>query len=149
MRIGDLAERSGVSTRSLRYYEEQGLVPAFRTAGGHREYDESDVGRVRFVQLLFSAGLPSRAIVQILPFLDTGIATAAMRQRLDDEHDRIQRQIDELTLARDRLAELRTIAADSAGGRSAQECRLAAEAAVTCSRRSADRRTSETPVSAS
>lgn len=130
MRIGELARRTGASVRSLRYYEEQGLVPSARTSGGHREYLESDVDRVRFVQLLFSAGLPSRAILQILPFLDTGVATPVMRARLDDEHDRIQGRIDELTDARDRLSQLRVAAAESAAGKPASECRLAGNDAI-------------------
>lgn len=130
MRIGELARRTGASVRSLRYYEEQGLVPSDRTSGGHREYLESDVDRVRFVQLLFSAGLPSRAILQILPFLDTGVATPVMRARLDDEHDRIQGRIDELTDARDRLSQLRVAAAESAAGKPASECRLAGNDAI-------------------
>jgi DNA-binding transcriptional MerR regulator len=118
MRIGELARRAGVSVRSLRYYEEQGLVLADRTSGGHREYEESDVDRVVFVQCMFSAGLPSSAILHLLPFLDTGVATAAMRRRLDDEHDRIQQRIEELTVARDRLAGLRQVASEvaDAGG---------------------------------
>lgn len=130
MRIGELAQRAAVSVRSLRYYEEQGLVLADRTRGGQREYDESDVARVRFVQLLYSAGLPSRTIVQILPFLDTGVATPAMRRHLDEEHTRIQERIRELERARDRLQDLRGIAAQSVAGRSAGECVLAAGAAT-------------------
>ncbi|PRY14699.1 MerR family transcriptional regulator [Kineococcus rhizosphaerae] len=130
MRIGELARRAGVSVRSLRYYEQQGLVPADRTSGGHREYAESDVPRVRFVQLLFSAGLPSRTVVQILPFLDTGVATPRMRGHLDDEHARLQARIDELTAARDRLADLREIAAQAAAGRAPEQCALEARVAA-------------------
>ncbi|MGO2110348.1 MAG: hypothetical protein ACTH31_01925, partial [Pseudoclavibacter sp.] len=90
-----------------------------------------DVDRVRFIQLLFSAGLRSQAILQILPFLDTGVATPAMRERMGGEHDRIQRQIDELTAARDKLAELRVIAAAYAAGTPPQECLIAATSAAT------------------
>jgi DNA-binding transcriptional MerR regulator len=43
VRIGELAERSGTTTRMLRYYEEQGLLPARRTGNGYREYDETDL----------------------------------------------------------------------------------------------------------
>ncbi|GAA0314087.1 MerR family transcriptional regulator [Kineococcus aurantiacus] len=126
MRIGELAERAGVSVRSLRYYEQQGLVPAGRSGSGQREYAESDVPRVRFVQLLYSAGLPSRRIVEILPFLDTGVATAGMIGHLDEEQDRLEQRIAELTAARDRLLELRQVASQSRAGRPAAECLLAA-----------------------
>lgn len=117
MRIGELAHRAGVSVRSLRYYEEQGLVPADRTSGGHREYPESAVGRVRFIQQLYSAGLPSTAIAGAMPFLDTGVVTAEMQRDLEGEQARLQRKIDQLTLARDRLAALRAIAAEADGRR--------------------------------
>lgn len=115
MRIGELAHRAGVSVRSLRYYEEQDLVPAERTPGGHREYPESAVERVRFVQQLYSAGLPSTVIAGLLPFLETRVVTSEMEERLAGEHDRLQQQIDRLSVARDRLAELRSIAAEAGG----------------------------------
>ena len=47
MRIGELARKAGTSSRSLRYYEEQGLLSARRTANGHRDYDESDLRLVK------------------------------------------------------------------------------------------------------
>ncbi len=56
MRIGELAERAGASTRSLRYYEQQGLLRARRTANGYREYDESDVRLVREIRSLLAVG---------------------------------------------------------------------------------------------
>src|SRR5258708_4374886 len=60
MRIGELARRTGVSERSLRYYETQGLLRAERTPGGHREYGDWAVDRVIRIQALYAAGLPSR-----------------------------------------------------------------------------------------
>ncbi len=114
MRIGKVAEGAGVSVRALRYYEEQGLVIADRSPSGHRQYPESAVERVKFIQLLYSAGLNSKAILQVLPFLDTLVATPRMTQRLKDERDRIRTQIDDLTRAHDRLDELIDLATESA-----------------------------------
>ncbi|MFC9844053.1 MerR family transcriptional regulator [Streptomyces sp. NPDC060223] len=114
MRIGKVAEGAGVSVRALRYYEEQGLVIADRSPSGHRQYPESAVERVKFIQLLYSAGLSSKAILQVLPFLDTLVATPRMTQRLKDERDRIRTQIDDLTRAHDRLDELIGLATKSA-----------------------------------
>lgn len=71
MRIGELAKATGVSTRSLRYYEEQGLLPATRLTNGYREYDEQAVHQVAFIQDLYSAGLPSEIIRTILPCAGT------------------------------------------------------------------------------
>src|SRR4051812_23908521 len=56
MRIGELAERVGVSTRALRYYEQQGLISARREANGYRHYDESDVRLVEEIRALLAAG---------------------------------------------------------------------------------------------
>ena len=114
MRIGMVADSAGVSVRALRYYEEQGLVIADRSPSGHRQYPESAVERVKFIQLLYSAGLSSKAILQVLPFLDTLVATPRMTQRLKDERDRIRTQIDDLTRAHDRLDELIGLATESA-----------------------------------
>ncbi|WP_043632143.1 MerR family transcriptional regulator [Nonomuraea candida] len=112
MRIGKVAERAGVSVRALRYYEEQGLVIADRSPSGHRQYPESAVERVKFIQLLYAAGLTSKAIRQILPFLETLVATPQMTRRLTDERARIRGQIDALTRAHDRLEELIRLAAE-------------------------------------
>lgn len=72
MRIGELAARAQVSTRALRYYEEQGILPASRTPSGQRVYGESAVVRVRLIQHLYSAGRASRTIALILPCVDRG-----------------------------------------------------------------------------
>ena len=130
MRIGKVAERAGVSIRALRYYEEQGLVVADRSPSGQRQYPESAVERVKFIQLLYSAGLTSKAILQILPFMDTLVATPQMTQRLKDERDRIRTQIDDLSRAHDRLDELIRRAAEFAGPASPATCSASADTAT-------------------
>jgi DNA-binding transcriptional MerR regulator len=56
MRIGELARRSGVSPRALRYYEQNGLIRARRSANGYREYDEADVRLVAEIRSLIAVG---------------------------------------------------------------------------------------------
>jgi len=56
MRIGELAARVGVSTRALRYYEQQGLISARRGVNGYREYDEADVRLVVEIRSLLASG---------------------------------------------------------------------------------------------
>jgi DNA-binding transcriptional MerR regulator len=56
MRIGELAERAGVSTRSVRYYEQQGMLPARRGANGYREFDEADLQVVTQIRTLLGTG---------------------------------------------------------------------------------------------
>ncbi|NEE03817.1 MerR family transcriptional regulator [Phytoactinopolyspora halotolerans] len=56
MRIGDLAKRAGTTTRTLRFYESQGLLSAQRSPNGYREYGEEEFRLVREIQMLQSIG---------------------------------------------------------------------------------------------
>ncbi|NQX11536.1 MerR family transcriptional regulator [Microbacteriaceae bacterium VKM Ac-2855] len=103
MRIGDIAQQAGVSTRALRYYEEQGLLASERTSAGQRIYAESAVERVRLIQQFFTAGLASRTILQLLPCVDTGRASAEVFELLESERDRISATMAELAAAREAL----------------------------------------------
>lgn len=113
MRIGELAERAGVSTRALRYYEEQRLLEPERSAGGQRTYPDTAVDRVRLIRQLYAAGLPSRSIVPLVPCMVSGRATPELLDRLAAERDRIDGQIRELTAARERLDEVIVQATES------------------------------------
>ncbi|MCO5974843.1 MerR family transcriptional regulator [Actinoallomurus sp. WRP6H-15] len=112
MRIGELSRRTGVSERSLRYYETQGLLTAERTPGGHREYADSAVDRVARIQELYTAGLCSSKIAQLLPCMrdaDGGPAATASARLITDlavERERINRQIHDLLRSRDVLDEV-------------------------------------------
>lgn len=66
MKIGELAERTGVAPRLLRYYEQQGLITAERAGNGYREYSEDDVATVQRVAGLVRAGMPTRLIRRVL-----------------------------------------------------------------------------------
>ncbi|MFD8685788.1 MerR family transcriptional regulator [Streptomyces sp. NPDC059651] len=120
MRIGELAARTGVGERSLRYYEEQGLLAADRTPGGHRDYPERAVDRVIRIQELFAAGLHSSKIVRILPCMrdeDGGPslrATPELVAELTTERERIDSMINDLIRSREVLDEV----IDTASGRS-------------------------------
>lgn len=116
--------------RVLTALRSRGVQASERTTGGHREYREPDVARVRFMPMLYAAGMPSRRIVEILPFLDTGVATRTMLDHFDEESDRIRRQIEALGAIHDRLARLRDIAAESVAGRPPEECRSSANSAA-------------------
>jgi DNA-binding transcriptional MerR regulator len=111
VRIGELAQRTGVSERSLRYYEARGLLAAERTPGGHREYSDGAVDRVVLIQQLFAAGLHSRTIADLLPCMrDDGGPSASATPRLvaalDAERERINRMIKELIRSLDVLEEV-------------------------------------------
>ncbi|MFF0489019.1 MerR family transcriptional regulator [Nocardia sp. NPDC004068] len=109
MRIGELARRTGVSVRSLRYYESQGLLSATRTPGGQREYPESAVDRVIRIQEMFAAGLHSRTLAELLPCVHdadgtpNARATPFLTETLAAERNRIDACIRDLHRTRDVL----------------------------------------------
>ncbi|NUT36941.1 MAG: MerR family transcriptional regulator [Hamadaea sp.] len=70
MKIGEVARLTGVSARSLRHYEAEGLVEPGRCSNGYRDYCGHTVDRVRQVHALIEAGLPARIIRDVLPHLD-------------------------------------------------------------------------------
>ncbi|GGZ63216.1 MerR family transcriptional regulator [Streptomyces subrutilus] len=110
MRIGDLSDRTGVSRRMLRYYEEQGLIASQRCANGYRDYGEPCVDRVQQVRGLLDAGLPTQTIRKILPCLgppgriDIPDPTPETIALLEDECARMSQRIGQLTRNRDAMA---------------------------------------------
>jgi len=112
VRIGELADRSGVSVRSLRYYEEQDLLHPERSPSGQRHYGESALERVDLIQLLFAAGLSSRTIQDLIPCTITGISTDETKALLLAERSRIDRQMADLVAARAKLDQIIDIALD-------------------------------------
>ncbi|MHC5557880.1 MerR family transcriptional regulator [Kocuria sp. U4B] len=69
MQIGELSDKTGVATRLLRYYEEQGLITPRRLPNGYRDYDDYLVDRVLKIRGLLEAGVPTRIIGDMLPCL--------------------------------------------------------------------------------
>lgn len=103
MRIGELARRTAVSTRALRYYEEQNLLSAERSDSHQRHYSEAAVDRVLVIQQLYAAGLSSKTIAELIPCVVDGAATPELLDRLAVERDRIDQNIADLTHTRNRL----------------------------------------------
>ncbi|NML49729.1 MerR family transcriptional regulator [Streptomyces sp. R302] len=93
MRIGELARRTGVSARSLRHYEQAGLIASDRAANGYRVYEEGAVVRVANIRYLLDAGLT----------LDD---VAAFRSCLDGDLPSVRPSARGLEIARERLAVL-------------------------------------------
>jgi MerR family transcriptional regulator, copper efflux regulator len=78
MRIGELAERAGISTKAIRYYEQIGILPPpARTASGYRTYGQTALGRLGFVRAAQAVGLTLGEIRQITAFRDNGQAPCA------------------------------------------------------------------------
>ncbi|MFC9745156.1 MerR family transcriptional regulator [Streptomyces niveus] len=128
MRIGEVAAKAGVSVRALRYYEQQELLHSTRNPGGQRQYPAGAVDRVRLIQRLYSVGLPSRTIREVLPFADSGEVSPELLELLAAEHDRLDRQMTDLRDVRDRLHDCIT-EARSRHGTGSPEAEAAARAA--------------------
>jgi DNA-binding transcriptional MerR regulator len=109
MRIRELAAQTGTTTRSLRYYEAQGLLPAGRSANGYRVYDGHHVRLVREIRSLQAVGF---SLEDVRPFVECLLAgheagddcpasVEVYRRKLAD----LERHIAELRGVRDRLSE--------------------------------------------
>ncbi|GAA2585084.1 MerR family transcriptional regulator [Winogradskya consettensis] len=103
MRIGELSRRTGVSPRSLRYYEEQGLLGSSRSDAGQRHYSDAEIERVTLIRQLFDAGMSSRVIASVLPCVETpsdpGVTESAF-VTMTRERDRIDADIAHLVETR-------------------------------------------------
>ncbi|RKE20168.1 MerR family transcriptional regulator [Streptomyces sp. TLI_171] len=122
MRIGELAQRAGTTTRALRYYESRGLLPARRGGNGYRAYDEEDLRLLRQIRMLQDFGFEleeTRPFVECLqaghPAGDSCPASLevyraklgeldAMVARLSEVRDQVAAQLAQAEAARDALA---------------------------------------------
>ena len=110
MQIGQVARAAGVSTKTLRYYEQEGLLVApGRTTAGYRDYEPSVVDRVLFIRQAQAAGLTLRQIAEVLDVRDGGRAPCEhVATLVDDRLSDIDRRLAELRQTRRRLLGLRT-----------------------------------------
>jgi DNA-binding transcriptional MerR regulator len=111
MKIGELARRTGVPPRMLRYYEEQGLLVSERLPNGYRDYPEAAVEVVDEVRRLISSGLSTR-LIQLLLGLEgiEGEALArtcsnSLAESLAEELKTLESKIACLTKSRDTVRE--------------------------------------------
>jgi DNA-binding transcriptional MerR regulator len=83
-RISELAERSGFPASTLRFYEQEGLLPATaRTPGGYRSYDDHAVERLKFIARAKQLDLPLDEIRDLAAVWDAG-SCAPVQERLTD-----------------------------------------------------------------
>ena len=103
--IGELAERSGVATSALRYYEAQGLIESERTSGNQRRFRRATLRRVAFIRSAQRVGLTLDEIAEALATLPEGrTPTKADWARLSHSWwPRIDAQIEHLERLRDKL----------------------------------------------
>ncbi|WP_030927712.1 heavy metal-responsive transcriptional regulator [Streptomyces sp. NBC_01527] len=120
MRIGDLAARSGLTTKTIRYYEQAGLIPEPpRTSGGYRDYPPAAESRLVFIRDAQHAGLTLAEIRGVLGLRDSGKAPCGHVTDLINQHlDEINRRMAELRKTRIALRDL----ARQAAGTDPQSC---------------------------
>ena len=108
MRIGELAQRTGVPTKTIRYYEDIGVLPApGRAPNGYRDYPEDAVARLDFVRDAQATGLSLTEIASILDLRSQGQATCHHVIDLLDRHlAALDRHITTLRQTRRELAAL-------------------------------------------
>ncbi len=108
MRIGELAQRAGATTKAIRYYETLGLLPQpDRTPSEYRDYGADAIERVRFIKDAQAGGLTLTEIRSLVELKTAGQATCEhtielLRRHLAD----IDTQITQLDAARSSLAAL-------------------------------------------
>ena len=106
--IAQVCERSGLYARTVRYYEEIGLLPGVRRSeGGRRVYGDDELERLRFITRLKTLGLPLKEIRDLNAVYAIGGSTAAMLDRLGQllgaHLADVDRRLDELTALRSQL----------------------------------------------
>ncbi|MEO3385101.1 Cu(I)-responsive transcriptional regulator [Mesorhizobium sp. CAU 1741] len=107
MNIGNAARKSGLPPKTIRYYEEIGLITADRASNGYRDYSGEDVHRLRFVQRARSLGFSVEECRQLLSlYSDRDRASADVKAIAIDKLGEIDRKIAELTGLRDMLGHL-------------------------------------------
>jgi DNA-binding transcriptional MerR regulator len=110
--ISEVCARTGLSPRTVRYYEELGLLPGVRRrAGGRRVYGDEEVERLRFVQRLKALGLSLAEVGELNAVYAIGGSTGAMLERLDEVLARhlgeLDARIAELSRLRDEIGKYR------------------------------------------
>lgn len=121
MKIGELARTTGLNPRTVRYYENIGLLPdPDRLANGYRKYGEEAIERLRFIRDAQASGLSLAEVGMILDMKDAGESTCDHVIWMLEEHLKdVDRQIEDLKRTRARLEEL----TDRARGLNPAECR--------------------------
>ena len=125
MQIGELAQRLGVTTKTIRFYESSGVLPApARTASGYRTYGPADVERLTFIKTAQRLGLSLNEIGEIIAFRDRGEPPCGyVRQVLRRQVNDLNERMEEMGRLRDELRRLEARASD-VGGETASYCQL-------------------------
>ena len=97
--ISDAAERAGLTSHTIRYYEGAGLLPRVgRATSGHRRFSEGDVAWAIFISRLRATGMPIRRIKEYVDLFKEGPSTEGARLALLEDHrDTVLERMDEIS----------------------------------------------------
>ncbi|TNF21205.1 MAG: Cu(I)-responsive transcriptional regulator [Rhodobacteraceae bacterium] len=127
MNIGDVAERSGLPAKTIRYYEDIGLVKPLRSANGYRSFRERDVHKLAFLGRARALGFSIEDCRNLLKLYEDDHRTSAEVKQIAEEHlDRIDRKIAELTEMRATLSHL----VDACAGDHRPDCPILSDLAT-------------------
>jgi DNA-binding transcriptional MerR regulator len=124
MQIGTLAKRSSLNPKTIRYYEEIGLLPhPKRTASGYRQYDETALSQLEFIQRAKLVGLSLEDIREVLAIRERGDQPCdRVLSLIDSELAHIDQRIGEMQRLRAQLASLREHWSEEATHRAETTC---------------------------
>ncbi len=112
MLIVELSERTGASTRSLRYYERKGVISGECLENGYRDFDGAQAERVRTAQFYLGLGISTDMVARILSYQgndllpeEGGRCEAGLLAFYQGKRDEMDEQIETLVQARERLDE--------------------------------------------
>ncbi|MQY43722.1 Cu(I)-responsive transcriptional regulator [Epibacterium sp. SM1969] len=107
MNIGDVAERSGLPAKTIRYYEDIGLIEPHRSANGYRCFVESDLHKLAFLARARALGFTIEDCRTLLGLYEDDTRASADVKSLAQEHlSKIEAKITDLQAMRDTLLEL-------------------------------------------
>ena len=120
VRIGELAIRAGLTAKTIRFYEHAGVLPEpERQPSGYRDYDDSALARLRFIQAAQAAGLSLAEVRQVIVVRHlSGPPCRHVTDLLDTHAAELDRRIAELTALREEVQRLR----DRADGLDPERC---------------------------
>jgi DNA-binding transcriptional MerR regulator len=122
LRIGQLAERTGTTVATIRYYEHVGLLRAVPRSGGQRIYDNEDERRLAFIRRCREFDLPIGEIAELLSLVHRRASCTEARKLAERHLVELRRKLDELQALTGSIAALISDCAASCDGGAAPDC---------------------------
>ncbi|MBY4679013.1 heavy metal-responsive transcriptional regulator [Marinobacterium arenosum] len=121
LRIGEIANQSGLSVEAIRYYERRGLItPAGRLESGYRLYSPDTLQRLQFILRCKDLGFSLEEILELLNLqVDPNASSASVKAKVEGKIDRVEQKIDDLQRLHRSLQQLNALCQ---GEGSACEC---------------------------